>query len=88
MDNVRMELFTAPAWCGPCRAIAPIIRELQAAGWDINVIDADDNRDLVVANQISGIPTFIIYNEGVQVDRFSGARPKGELLGALIRAAG
>lgn len=87
MNNVKMDYYTA-AWCGPCRSVKPIIHELQAAGWDINIIDSDSNRDLVVANQVAGIPTFIIYKNGVQVNRFTGARPKGALLEALTQAAG
>lgn len=87
MNNVRMEYYTA-AYCGPCRSQKPIVHELQAAGWNIEIIDADLNRDKLVALQIAGIPTFIIYKDGVQVNRFTGARPKKALLDALNRAAG
>lgn len=87
MNNISMDYYTA-AWCGPCRSVKPIIHELQAAGWDINIIDADLHKDKVIANQVAGIPTFIIYKNGVQVNRFTGARPKGDLLNALTRAAG
>lgn len=86
MNNVKMDYYTA-AWCGPCRSVKPIVHELQDAGWDINIIDSDTNRDLVEANQIRGIPTFIIYKDGVQVNRFSGALPKSALLAELKKAA-
>lgn len=87
MNNVRMEYYTA-TWCGPCRSVKPIVQELKAAGWNIDIIDADQNKDKVVSNQIAGIPTFIIYKDGVQVNRFTGARAKGAILDALTRAAG
>lgn len=87
MENVKVDWYTA-SWCGPCRVMAPVIAELKAEGWQIEKIDADANRDLVVKNQIGGIPTFILYKNGVQVDRFSGARSKQALLSALTRAAG
>lgn len=86
MDNVRMEYYTA-AWCGPCRAMVQPIAELKAEGWNIQKIDADANKDLVAKNRIAGIPTFIVYKDGVQVNRFSGARSKQALLNELTRAA-
>lgn len=82
-----MEYYSA-AWCGPCRAVKPIVNELKAAGWNIDVIDADLNKDKITANQIVGIPTFIIYKNGIQVNRFTGARPKAALLEQLNKAAG
>ncbi len=87
MDNVHMEYYTA-TWCGPCRSVKPFIKELQADGWDIEIIDSDQNKDRVITNQIAGIPTFIIYKDGMQVNRFTGARPKGDILNELHRAAG
>ena len=87
MNNVRMEYYTAD-WCGPCRSVRPFIKELQEDGWDIEVIDSDQNQDLVLSNKIAGIPTFIIYKDGVQVNRFSGARPKGAILNELHKASG
>lgn len=86
MNNVSMDYYTAN-WCGPCRSVKPIVHELQAAGWNINIIDADANKDKVDANQVRGIPTFILYKNGVQVDRFAGALSKNSLLDALNRAA-
>lgn len=86
MDSIKMEYYTA-AWCGPCRSVKPIVHELQADGWNIEIIDADQNRERIVANQIAGIPTFIIYKNGVQVRRFTGARAKGVILNELTNAA-
>lgn len=82
-----MEYYTA-AWCGPCRSVKPFIKELQADGWNIEVIDADENKGRVLANKVAGIPTFIIFKNGVQVNRFTGARPKTEILNELNKAIG
>lgn len=87
MNNVRMEYYTA-SWCGPCRSVKPFIKELQNDGWNIEVIDSDQNRDRVLSNKVAGIPTFIIFKNGVQVNRFTGARPKTDILSALTEAAG
>ncbi len=86
MNNIRMEYFTA-AWCGPCKSVKPFIKELQDDGWDIEIIDSDQNKDRVLANKVAGIPTFIIYKNGIQVDRFTGARPKADILSALKAAS-
>lgn len=87
MNNVSMDYYTA-SWCGPCRSVKPAVLELKAAGWDINVIDADDNPDKVAENQVRGIPTFIVFKDGVQVNRWAGARNKDSILGELNKAAG
>lgn len=86
MENVRMEYYTA-AWCGPCKMMVQPIAELKAAGWNIEKIDADQNRDLVIQNQIAGIPTFLIYKDGELVQRFSGAKNKSAIETILNRVA-
>lgn len=87
MNNVRMEYYSA-AWCGPCKFVKPIVYELQTEGWNIEIIDADLNRDKITENKIAGIPTFIIYKDGIQVNRITGARAKSELLKELNKAVG
>lgn len=87
MKDIKLDYYTA-SWCGPCRSVKPIVHELQEAGWNINIIDADDNHDKVAENQVRGIPTFIVYKNGVQVDRWAGALSKGNLLSKLHKAAG
>lgn len=87
MNNVRMEYYTA-AWCGPCRSVKPLIKELQSEGWNIEIIDADQDKNRVLANKVAGIPTFIIFKNGVQVNRFTGARAKSAILSELTKAAG
>jgi len=67
------------AWCGPCKAIAPAIRELaeelegQAV---IGKVDVDNNR--VVAGQfgVMNIPTLLIFNNGKVVDKHIGLTSK------------
>lgn len=75
MDSVRIDYYTA-AWCGPCRAMAPVLETLKAEGWDIQKIDVDQNRDLAQTNRIAGVPTFIVFKDGQPVRRFTGARSK------------
>lgn len=86
MDNVRMEYYTA-AWCGPCKSVRPIVEELQAAGWNIEKIDIDQNQTKAQAAGILGVPSFLIYKDDVLVRRFTGARQKSGILGELNLAS-
>ncbi|SHO80981.1 Thioredoxin [hydrothermal vent metagenome] len=67
--------FWAP-WCGPCMQMAPVFKEvsrdmsLQASFIKIN---SDDNNNLGAKYSIRSIPTLIIFKNGKEVDRLSGA---------------
>ncbi|KAJ1639531.1 thioredoxin [Pavlovales sp. CCMP2436] len=65
--------FTA-TWCGPCKAIAPIVEQLGERD-DIVVVkvDVDDNSETAAACGISSMPTFQFYKNGVKIHQFSGA---------------
>ena len=69
-------------WCGPCKAIAPIVEEL-AGEYDGKVkfakMDVDSNPGVPMQFGIRGIPTLIIFNEGKAVDQVVGAVPKSML---------
>lgn len=75
MGNIKIEYYTA-AWCGPCRAMVPVIEALRSEGWNIEKIDVDQERVKALENRIAGVPTFIVLRDGTPVHRFSGARAK------------
>ena len=70
--------FTAD-WCGPCKKVRPIVEELIKDGYLFQIIDADSEIELVKTFEIKSIPTFILFNEGIEIDRFSGAKTKKDL---------
>ncbi len=73
-------------WCGPCKMIAPIVEELaEEYEGKIKVakLDADANPNTVQAYGIMGIPTLILFKDGVPVERITGYMPKERLLERL-----
>ena len=66
--------FTA-LWCGPCKMIKPVYLDLSATPGKLTFIkvDVDDGEDIVEKVGISGMPTFKVYQNGKEVEGFTGA---------------
>jgi len=70
-------------WCGPCKTLAPILKEVKSdLGDSIKVvkINVDKNQPLSAKYQVRGVPTLILFKDGKQVWRQSGVVPKNDLL--------
>jgi thioredoxin 1 len=67
--------FTA-TWCGPCQQFKPIMEELKSDGLPIEIIDIDSNEDLAREFVVRSVPTTIIMDGEVEVERFIGAKTK------------
>jgi len=73
-------------WCGPCRALAPIIEELAAeleGRLKVAKLNVDENEALSVKYGVQSIPTLILFRDGKEVERIIGFLTKAELLGRL-----
>jgi putative thioredoxin len=73
--------FWAP-WCGPCKAIGPILEKLETAyggGFKLVKINSDEEQQLASAFGIRSIPTVILLKNGQPVDGFMGALPEGQV---------
>jgi thioredoxin 1 len=74
--------FWAP-WCGPCKMVAPILEALAEDFPEqitIYKVNADDNSGLAAELKISSIPTIIVYEDGKETKRVTGAKPRGILM--------
>jgi thioredoxin 1 len=71
-------------WCGPCRAMDPIIDRLEK-DFKVVRIDVDDNPELSKQMRISGIPAFFIFVDGKIVERFVGVVSETRLRNELAR---
>jgi thioredoxin 1 len=70
--------FWAP-WCGPCRMIAPILKELaEEYGNKIVIakVNTDENVQWAMKYEVRGIPTMLFVKDGQVVDQIVGAYPK------------
>ena len=88
--NLAVLLDCWAPWCGPCRAIAPVLDQLasESAGkYLIAKLNVDDNPRVARQFQISSIPTMLIFKNGALVDRIVGALPKQALADRLAKAA-
>jgi thioredoxin 1 len=81
---VKVKKFSA-TWCGPCRALAPVMNEIkgQFSNVKFEEYDVDNEVDEVMKYRVTSVPTVIIERDGVVLERFSGLSSKLAYINAI-----
>ncbi|HLK69587.1 MAG TPA: thioredoxin [Bryobacteraceae bacterium] len=93
VENSRLPVMVdmwAP-WCGPCRYLSPIVEQLAgelAGRVRIGKMNVDENPQTSGRFQVGSIPTLLIFQGGMEVDRIIGVHPKAEILQRLHAVIG
>ena len=69
-------------WCGPCKAIAPILEEVAneyQGKVKVGKVDVDQNKDSALKQKVMSIPTLVLFKNGEPVDQRIGALTKTQL---------
>ena len=97
-DNFSAEVLNADSpvlvdfwatWCGPCRAITPIVQELSReyeGRAKVGKLDVDEAQKTAAEFGIRSIPTLLIFKGGKVADQIIGAVPKGQITEKLEAA--
>ena len=72
--------YFSATWCGPCQQFKPIMKELANEGNNIQFIDVDKDSELASKYGVRSVPTVVIEDGGVEVDRFVGVLPKNKVM--------
>ena len=74
-------------WCGPCKMLAPILKQVKdSLGERISIIkiDVDKNQELASKYQVRGVPTMILFQNGKQLWRQSGVLTKEAIIKIIL----
>ena len=74
------------AWCGPCRAIAPIVEQIAteySGRLKVVKLDVDDSGETSIRYGVMNIPTLLLFKGGSVVERWIGVQPKPALLSRI-----
>lgn len=74
-------------WCGPCQMLGPILKDVKdSLGERISIIkvDVDKNQELAAMQQVRGVPTMLLFQNGKQLWRQSGVLSKEDIIKTIL----
>ena len=76
---MRLAKYFSATWCGPCKQFKPIMEEIAGDGYSIEFIDVDNEQNKAEKYGVRSVPTVVIEDNGIEVDRFIGVLPKKQV---------
>ena len=76
--------YFGATWCGPCKTFKPVMNEVAGEGHSVQFIDIDQQQDLAARYMVRSVPTTIIEENGMEVDRIIGSVSKQQVMGKLL----
>tara|TARA_B110001454_G_scaffold110100_1_gene103405 strand:- start:428 stop:673 length:246 start_codon:yes stop_codon:yes gene_type:complete len=76
--------YFSAVWCGPCKSFKPVMNEIAGDGHSVQFIDIDQSQDLAARYNVRSVPTTVIEENGIEVDRFVGAISKQQVITKLL----
>ena len=76
--------YFSAVWCGPCKAFKPIMTEIASEGHSVECIDVDQEQNKATKYGVRSVPTVVIEENGIEVDRFVGSMSKQQVLEKLL----
>lgn len=76
VSNGAVLIDFSAEWCGPCKAMLPVVEKLAneyEGKLNVFTVDIDQDPALAARNGVMSVPTFLIFQEGRQVERIVGA---------------
>jgi len=74
------------SWCGPCKMATPEVEAVEAALGDkviVAKVNIDELPELTTRYNVKAVPTFVVFKGGREVNRFTGFKPRKDLLAAV-----
>lgn len=95
-DNFTAEVIDSPLpvlvefgadWCPPCKMIAPFVEAI-ARQYDgqlrVGEVDGDAHPELIMRYGVMGLPTLILFQNGVEVERIIGFKPRAQIEAKIL----